>query len=253
MSKIIGITVGTPFNPDKLGGGSSGGCDIEILREVNPTEEHTNEQVYGAKALDETFVAIDEVLQEKQAELVSGENIKTINGRSILGAGNIAIEGGNSPKVFERIATATVSLDENGDLPTTISITKDENGNPFELTDIYCEMLVGLTDGKDGKLRIATGNKSLLGNFNPFFTDVIRKWFFRYDNYGEGLGGLCTAPGTSILDTNIFPSGNVNSLFGQPVPPGKINVINNLQIIVNTGTAKTFVEGTTITLWGVRK
>ncbi len=166
------------------GGGGSGDSGFEILGEVNPTEEHTNEQVYGAKALDETFVAIEEIINEvskpikteriendaitidkvsfdffqsgikadeggdvliipmqergekaatllavlknkvtelnenstdeqyasakatyneiqeqttnKQDKLVSGQNIKTINGQSILGEGNLVIEGGSS-------------------------------------------------------------------------------------------------------------------------------------------------------------
>lgn len=73
---------------------ASDGGVVDILTTVEPAEVHTNEQVYGAKALDETFVAIDEMLQEKQAELVSGENIKNINGQSILGSGNLVIEGG---------------------------------------------------------------------------------------------------------------------------------------------------------------
>lgn len=34
---------------------------------------------------------------QKQNVLISGENIKTINGKSILGSGNIIIEGGSSP------------------------------------------------------------------------------------------------------------------------------------------------------------
>lgn len=36
----------------------------------------------------------------KQATLVSGQNIKTINGQPILGAGNLEIEGGNPQKVY---------------------------------------------------------------------------------------------------------------------------------------------------------
>ena len=80
---------------------SSGDGVVDILTTVEPAEVHTNEQVYGAKALDETFVAIDELIQEKQAELVSGENIKTINGQSILGSGDLEIEGGSSVNIVD--------------------------------------------------------------------------------------------------------------------------------------------------------
>jgi hypothetical protein len=35
-----------------------------------------------------------EVVAEKQDTLISGTNIKTVNGESLLGAGNITISGG---------------------------------------------------------------------------------------------------------------------------------------------------------------
>lgn len=37
---------------------------------------------------------VAEALKEKQGILISGENIKTINGQSLLGQGNITIQGG---------------------------------------------------------------------------------------------------------------------------------------------------------------
>lgn len=44
--------------------------------------------------LPENIATLDDVAK-KQDKLVSGENIKTINGQSVLGNGNISIEGGN--------------------------------------------------------------------------------------------------------------------------------------------------------------
>lgn len=46
--------------------------------------------------LDGVTSAIQTQLNNKQATLVSGTNIKTINGRSILGSGNISISGGTN-------------------------------------------------------------------------------------------------------------------------------------------------------------
>lgn len=163
------------------------------------------------------------------------------------------VDGKIAPKVFEKIATVTVAADENGNLPSSIIITEDDNGNAFELTDIYCEMTVGLTDGKDGRIYIKGGDTPLMGNFNPYFTNVLRKWFFRYDSYGEDLGGLSIAPGTSIANTSFFPSNSVSSILGQPIPIGQKVNINKLELTITVGTAKTFVEGTTLILWGVRK
>ena len=42
---------------------------------------------------------IDQLRLSKQDKLVSGENIKTINGNSILGSGNITIEGGSGSSI----------------------------------------------------------------------------------------------------------------------------------------------------------
>ena len=44
---------------------------------------------------------MDDVLAGKQATLVSGENIKTINNESILGSGNITISGGGGSAPYE--------------------------------------------------------------------------------------------------------------------------------------------------------
>lgn len=44
--------------------------------------------------LPENIATLDDVAK-KQDKLISGENIKTINGQSVLGKGNIIIEGGN--------------------------------------------------------------------------------------------------------------------------------------------------------------
>lgn len=53
---------------------------------------------------------IDEKLRTKQSTLVSGENIKTINNQSILGEGNITIEGGGSftPKITSTLNVTSV-------------------------------------------------------------------------------------------------------------------------------------------------
>ena len=61
--------------------------------------------------------AIGTEIKTKQDELVSGVNIKTINGASILGAGDISISGGGSgvqnvfiQDVEPSIATGTSAL-----------------------------------------------------------------------------------------------------------------------------------------------
>ena len=49
----------------------------------------------------------DTLLGEKQPTLVSGTNIKTINNESLLGEGNIDIQGGSSVNVVQATGTST--------------------------------------------------------------------------------------------------------------------------------------------------
>ena len=196
----------------------------EILDTVDLDDIHSHKQVYNAPAMDEALSLIADMF---------GEN-----------------RGG---KVFERIAEVTVEADANGNLPAAISITKDDNGNAFELTDFYCDVIIGLTDGANGKLYIQAGNTMMVGALNAYFLNTLRKWNCRYDSYGEGNGGLFVAPNGTIATSTNFPNNNVTTIVGQPIPVGHTANINSLKFIITTGTAKTFVEGTTITLWGVRK
>ena len=222
------VTLSCEYNKDLNKCISQNAQVVDILTEVSTDEEHTNEQVYGALAMDETLTSFAEALEEKQDKIKS--------------------------KVFEEIATVTVTADENGDLPTRIVINKDDNGNAFELTDIYCDVIIGMTDGASGRFYITASGTTLFGNTNiDLRSDTLRKWCFRYDSFGENNGGLCTAPNGTLALTAGYPSSNNGNLYGQPVPIGKTVIVRDLQFIGQVGTTKTFMDGTTITLWGVRK
>ena len=201
--------------------------EIELLDEVALDDAHTHNQVYSAGAMDEAMVVLSEAIEG------GGGNART--------------------KTFEKIAECTVVADSDGVLPSVISISKDSSGNDFELTDFYCDAIIGLTDGANGKIYVKGGDKWLAGNFNSFFTNTLRKWHCRYDSYGENNGGLFIAPNTTLATSVSFPNSNVSTIVGQPVPIGMAVNINRLELGFVSGTAKTFVEGTTITLWGVRK
>ena len=60
--------------------------------------------------------AITELGNNKQGTLESGTDIKTINGESILGSGNIEIQGGGSTDIISTNATnntGTIVIDTN--------------------------------------------------------------------------------------------------------------------------------------------
>lgn len=75
------------------GGGGSGTSDYNQLSNKPKIENVT---LSGNKSLADLGIASADALSDKQDTLVSGTNIKTINGNSILGEGNIEIEGGGA-------------------------------------------------------------------------------------------------------------------------------------------------------------
>lgn len=57
---------------------------------------------YGEKLVEK----INEIIDDKQENLVSGSNIKTINGNSLLGSGNIDIQsGGTVDQTYDSTST----------------------------------------------------------------------------------------------------------------------------------------------------
>lgn len=63
----------------------------------------------NATTAKEYFIATNEDLDKKQPLLVSGTNVKTINGQSILGSGNLEISGGGSPDSNEPVLISVAS------------------------------------------------------------------------------------------------------------------------------------------------
>ena len=71
----------------------------------------------------------DTLLGEKQPTLVSGTNIKTINNESLLGEGNIDIQGGSSVNVVQATGTST------SDVMSQDAVTKAFNN--YTATKVY--------------------------------------------------------------------------------------------------------------------
>jgi hypothetical protein len=81
----------------------------------------------------------------KQDKLVSGTNIKTVNGTSILGSGDITISGGSSGANVQAVDTGDVIDDVNVDYATTAYVdNKVANINLTNYATItYVDGLVG--------------------------------------------------------------------------------------------------------------
>lgn len=73
-------------------------------------------------------------LATKQDTLVSGTNIKTINNESILGSGNITIQGGGGDtNVIETIKVNNVALTPDANKAVNIPITNEKYGNGYAI------------------------------------------------------------------------------------------------------------------------
>jgi hypothetical protein len=78
---------------------------------------------------------IKTLLSTKQDKLVSGSNIKTINGTSVLGAGNITIEGGDSTGVVDEGRLVWSTNDIQNDVTIMDSMFRDTIGNRLAFCD----------------------------------------------------------------------------------------------------------------------
>ena len=76
------------------------------------------------------YGALDKTIHDdsKQDTLISGTNIKTINNQSLLGSGNITIEGGGGGGSI--VMVGSFEIDNNGHLIATIP---DGASNPYHI------------------------------------------------------------------------------------------------------------------------
>lgn len=93
VSSVNGQTGDVIITPASLNVYTRAEVDAAINAET--TERQKQDSALGGMIAAET-AARERAVATKQDTLVSGQNIKTINGQSVLGAGNIAIQGGTS-------------------------------------------------------------------------------------------------------------------------------------------------------------
>jgi hypothetical protein len=60
--------------------------------------------------LDANFTGLNTDLSGKQATLVSGTSIKTINGQSLLGSGDLTISGGSGGATLADVIALSIAL-----------------------------------------------------------------------------------------------------------------------------------------------
>lgn len=136
----------------------------------------------------------------KQDKLVSGTNIKTINGQTVLGSGNIEVGGGgtsdytqltNKPQINSVELTGNKSLSDIGAQPAGDYALKSEIPNVSGLATKE-EVTTGLS-GKQDTLVSGTNIKtinsqSLVGSGNIDTQDIPTLYISRYKNVSDTVG-----------------------------------------------------------------
>lgn len=135
----------------------------------------------------ETDNAITAATSTKQDTLVSGTNIKTINSQSILGEGNITIEGGGGGITSSEVQTM---IDE------SISGKTNQNDNLFTIRTNVIEAVV-LAGGKN--IRIIFAFDIIQNNQIVLSTDTV-----------NDKTSLLSALATLGFDNNIYDIRNIN-------------------------------------------
>ena len=123
---------------------------VSITIDSNGNSDITTESVYADSSLSTTSTnavqnrVVTAALNKKQDTLVSGENIKTINNQSILGSGNITIEGGNDVIVDSAMSSTSTNPVQNKVVTEALSKTQKAVRvfvNPNELETLIQEVL----------------------------------------------------------------------------------------------------------------
>lgn len=94
------------------------------------------------------------VWSAKQDALVSGTNIKTVNGSSLLGSGDLAVGTGDGDVVGPASSTAnTLALFSSGTgkaIDQAVGVTFDDSGTPGEAAALYIDSVDGTAEGGIG-------------------------------------------------------------------------------------------------------
>lgn len=138
------------------------------------------------------FIGSDVDLSSKQDVLVSGQNIKTINGNSLLGSGNLEIQGGGSSiTVDDTLSTTSTNPVQNKVITEKINTKQDSLVSGTSIKTINSTSLLG-----SGNISIPKGDKGDKGDAGTNGTNGITptigsngNWFLGSEDTGKPSRG----------------------------------------------------------------
>lgn len=117
---------------------------------------------------DKSIIANAQAIQGKQDKLVSGTNIKTINNQSILGSGNISIEGGGSTVVVDdALSDTSENPVQNKVITTKVNSLETSLGSKASQTDLDNLSSTVTTQGQT-----ITSIQAEIGDINTQLTEI---------------------------------------------------------------------------------
>ena len=161
---------------------------------ISGKEDTSNKVTSWSSTVNDTHYPTEKLVKDsldsKQATLISGTNIKTINNTSLLGSGNISVGGGGgSSNLFD---LNTVS--QYGDNAIEEGVDRDGNGLGYGSDFlIYNSQDQKFYYDKDGSADNDTGNELATMNDIPSLTNYVQK---------SDTNGLIKNDGS--IDTNTY-------------------------------------------------
>lgn len=113
---------------------------------------------------------ITTAINEKQDELVSGTNIKTVNNESLLGSGNITIQSGSDPDAVKYIEQSLTSA-QKAQARKNIGSCSADLLSPVDSANIgsnvqYVSQSLTSSQKEQARLNIGAGTSSFSGSYN---------------------------------------------------------------------------------------
>lgn len=137
---------------------------------------------------------VDTAIGKKQDTLVSGTSIKTINGNSLLGSGNINIEGGSTITVDSTLSTTSTNPVQNKVITNAVNKKQELFGNVDNTTStLICTKATKFAEvasitNSSGNLELSSSNNSI--NVLAVAGDIITetsKYTMSYDTTEEAI------------------------------------------------------------------
>lgn len=179
--KVDGTTiiVGENGTISSVGGGSTGAVIDD--ENVSTTTVYSSDKTVNV-ATNLVNNAVTNLDQTKQDTLVSGTNIKTINGQSVLGEGDITVGGSTPTNMVTTDTQQTISKSKNFKDGISFNGSTSSCGITGNGSYLYLNTSSGYSVRVNNILEMSSYNPIIIGNQNKLRLNHIYS-----DNNGQGL------------------------------------------------------------------